>query len=68
MSDIRDLAIADCKYGLSLGEVALNEHIEHWTGFAAKAHKACFDKDEYHYFVAMKDIKNKLVTENCIIK
>lgn len=68
MSDIRDLAIADCKYGLSLGEVALNEHIKHWTGVAAKANKACFDKDEYQYFVAMNEIKNKLGTEQCLLK
>lgn len=68
MSEVRDQAIADCKYGLSLGEVALMEHINQWTGVAAKANKACFDKEEYQYFVAMNEIKNKLETEQCLLK
>lgn len=68
MGNAREEAIADCKYALSLGKHALNEHIVHWTGVTAQAHKPLFDKDEYSYFVAMNEIKRKLGGDECLLK
>lgn len=64
----REEAIADCKYARSLGEIALSQHIDMWTGLRAQASKVELNRDEYSYFVAMNELKRKLNTEECLLK
>lgn len=64
MSDIRAQAIADCKYGLSLGNTTLRSHIGIWLlPFADNA-----DADDTEYQATIKEINGKLGTEQCLLK
>lgn len=59
-----EMAVADCKYGLSLGMVALQEHFNHWLD----NDNPCEYLEDIQYQAAIREIKNKLGTEECLIK
>lgn len=56
-------AVLDCKYARSLGEVALQQHFQHWEGFPPS-----YDSDEYAYWVTIACIKMNLDTPECLLK
>lgn len=63
MSDIRAQAIADCKYGLSLGNTTLRSHIGIWLlPFGEEA-----DAFDIEYQSTIKEINEKLGSEECLI-
>lgn len=63
----REEAISDCRYARSLGEIALSQHIDIWTGVHAQASKVELNREEYSYFVAMNELKRKLDTDECLL-
>lgn len=63
MSDVRDEAIADCKYAKSLGTVALMQHIAVWQTLIDEDNQS---DNEYH--AAIAEIEYKLETEECLLK
>lgn len=63
VNDIRDQAIADCKYGLSLGSTCLNAHISIWTEIDVE-----LDDEELQYREAIIEISEKLGGEECLLK
>lgn len=70
MSHDRDEAIADCKYAASLGEFALEQHIESWTapgGWEPACPEKVWRDGEYPYHLAIMEIKSKLGTDECLI-
>lgn len=63
MSDIRAQAIADCKYGLSLGNTTLRSHIGIWLlPFAGDG-----SAEDVEYQSTIKEIKEKLGSEECLL-
>lgn len=60
----REEAISDCKYALSLGQVAYDQHIQHWIDGAPT------DCQKYNqeYLLALIDINLKVGTEECLLK
>lgn len=62
MSEIRAEAIADCKYGLSLGNTTLRSHIGIWLlPFSG-------DADDCEYQATIKEINEKLGSKECLLK
>lgn len=65
MSDIRAQAIADCKYGLSLGNTTLRSHIGIWLlPFVGDVE----DSHDREYQEVIQEINDKLGTEQCLLK
>lgn len=60
----REEAIADCKYANNLGYIALQEHINQWLGFPPSMDM----EEDYAYWIAMVEIKQKYNTEECLLK
>lgn len=60
----RELAISDCKYALSLGRTAFNQHINIWCNFESPMVDMDFDKE---YLTALIEIKTKEGTEECLL-
>lgn len=60
----REEAIADCKYAKSLGTVALNEHFNHWFGFPPSMEM----KADYEYWCVLGEIREKLDTDECLLR
>jgi hypothetical protein len=60
-------AIITCKYALSLGLTALNEHIDMWMDDEVNA-SGILSYDEVQYIKALTEIKQKLGTEQCLLK
>lgn len=60
----RELAISDCKYALSLGRIAFNQHINIWCNFTSPMVDMDFDKE---YLTALIEIKSKEGTEECLL-
>lgn len=63
MSIIHETAVADCKYAKSLGRIALNQHFSHWSGPTSG-----YTLEEMYYRQYMDEIKQKLDTEECLLK
>jgi hypothetical protein len=63
-----DEAVADCKYASLLGEVALNQHLERWSDMGVDPDKVYREEGEYEYHLAIVEIKEKLGTEQCLLK
>lgn len=59
-----EMAVADCKYAKSLGDLALIEHFKHWLDINA----ICEYLEDIQYQAAIREIKNKLGTEECLLK
>ncbi len=64
----REEAIADCKYGYELGKhdgkfTALHFHIGLWYG-----HRPQDDADDREYRATINEIKQKLFTDECLLK
>lgn len=55
-------AIQDLKYARSLGETAFNQHIDIWSIVGLQ------DQDDIDYADAIKEIKQKLGTDKCLLK
>lgn len=56
-------AVATCKYALSFGLTALNEHFDIWLdGIPAD------NPDERAYQDALTEVKTKLGTSECLLK
>lgn len=62
MTDLEE-AIGNCKYARSLGEVALQQHLESWASAVM-----AFDDEDYNYYLSVMEIKQKLDTEECLLK
>jgi hypothetical protein len=60
----REEAISDCKYAISLGEVALNQHIQIWQDSPPTVNVG----EEYEYWCTLAEIKSKLGSEECLLK
>lgn len=60
-------AITTCKYALSLGLTALNEHFDLWIDPVFNAMHP-LSGDEPQYVEALIEIKSKLGTEECLLK
>lgn len=63
-NEARSLAISDCKYALSLGRTAFNQHINIWCNFTSPMVDMDFDKE---YLTALIEIKSKEGTEECLL-
>lgn len=63
MSEDRDEAIADCKYALSLGMTALNQHFCIWAGY-----RSLDTSSDHEYRETINEIKAKLETDECLLK
>jgi len=59
----REEAISDCKYGLSLGTHALEQHIEIWAGY-----RQLDNSSDSEYREAINEIKEKLGSSECLLK
>lgn len=62
MSKARDEAIADCKYGHSLGGLPLEFHMAIWIAGTEVT------GEDIEYRNTILEIKNKLGTEECLLK
>lgn len=60
-------AIITCKYASNLGLTALNEHFNLWIDPEFNAMHP-LSGDEQDYVDALIEIKNKLGTEQCLLK
>lgn len=57
-------AVITCKYALSLGLEGLNQHIDMWLDESIPYENA----DELKYANALREVKSKLGTEQCLLK
>lgn len=64
VTEARSQAISDCKYALSLGRTAFNQHINIWCNFTSPMVDNDFDKE---YLTALIEIKTKEGTEECLL-
>ena len=65
--NVREEAIRDCKYAASLnmtGDFGLHYHIANWLDEEFPP----LDDDEQEYQDAIREIKSKLGTEECLLK
>lgn len=66
----REEAIADCKYAKSLGNTALEKHIQSWSipfeQHVKQGYLVCPDDDVY--IDAIAEISQKLDTDECLLK
>lgn len=62
MSEVRDEAIIDCKYGKQCGGSALAMHIAIWSGADGVT------GDDIEYRNTILEIKSKLETDECLLK
>lgn len=60
-------AVATCKYALTLGLTALNEHFDIWLDVEFNK-SVGLNGDEPEYIIALGEIKSKLGTEQCLLK
>lgn len=59
----RDEAISDCKYAKSLGVFALTQHFCIWAGY-----RSLDNASDHEYREAINEIKEKLGSEECLLK
>lgn len=59
-----EMAVADCKYGLSLGMTCLEEHFAHWLDSDIPIEYL----EDVQYQAAIREIHLKLGTEECLLK
>lgn len=75
MNDNRHQAISDCKYALSLSEIALKQHIDLWTNLRQNEIRLkvehgsdIWSEDDEEYALALQEIQAKLHTNECLLK
>lgn len=64
VTEARELAISDCKYALSLGRTAFNQHINIWCNFTNPMVDNDFD---HEYLTALIEIKTKEGGKECLL-
>jgi hypothetical protein len=62
MSEMKDMAIQDCQYALSLSETAFKQHYLHWRGSTV-----VIGTDDYEYAKWIMEIYDKRGTEDCLL-
>ncbi len=67
---VREDAVNDCKYALSLSETALNQHLWIWLEESLESEYVSdtnLIQEDREYILTLKEIKAKLYTDECLL-